>query len=176
MSHESATGYARDLLAIDAYWLLASDATSILIDVRTRAEWAYVGAPDIRTIGKIPYFLEWQSYPSMQVDQLFASRLGATLESAGVEPGAALVFLCRSGARSRHAAIAMTRAGWTPSYNVSDGLGATGWLEAEGRRLWVEGGRTALDAVLVRRTRPLPDFRGVLLSSLSDLTYDCRHV
>ena len=111
MSHESATGYAGDLLAIDAYWLLASDATSI-----------YVGAPDIRTIGKIPYFLEWQSYPSMQVDQLFASRLGATLESAGVEPGAALVFLCRSGARSRHAAIAMTRAGWTPSYNVSDGF------------------------------------------------------
>ena len=54
--------------------------------------------------------------------------------------------------------------------------GATGWLEAEGRRLRVEGGRTALDAVLVRRTRPLPDFRGVLLSSLSDLTYDCRHV
>ena len=122
MSHESATGYAGDLLAIDAYWLLASDATSILIDVRTRAEWAYVGAPDIRTIGKIPYFLEWQSYPSMQVDQLFASRLGATLESAGVERGAALVFLCRSGARSRHAAIAMTRAGWTPSYNVSDGF------------------------------------------------------
>ena len=132
MSHESATGYAGDLLAIDAYWLLASDATSILIDVRTRAEWAYVGAPDIRTIGKIPYFLEWQSYPSMQVDQLFASRLGATLESAGVERGAALVFLCRSGARSRHAAIAMTGAGWARCYNVSDGF--EGSLDDSGRR------------------------------------------
>jgi rhodanese-related sulfurtransferase len=32
------------------------------------------------------------------------------------------VFLCRSGARSRHAAIAMTSAGWGPCFNVSDGF------------------------------------------------------
>jgi rhodanese-related sulfurtransferase len=122
MSYQSTTGYAGDLLSVDAYSLLASDAASILIDVRTRAEWTYVGTPDIQAIGKAPYFLEWQNYPSMQVDQQFASRLGAILKSAGVELGSPLVFLCRSGARSRHAAIAMSGAGWTPCYNVSDGF------------------------------------------------------
>ncbi len=122
MSYQSVAGYAGDVLAIDAYQLLASDASSKLIDVRTQAEWAYVGAPDIKTLGKTPFFLEWQSYPSMLVDEQFAARLGTMLESAGVERGAALVFLCRSGARSRRAAIAMTDAGWAPCFNVSDGF------------------------------------------------------
>jgi len=130
--------FAGDLLAIDAYALLERDASAVLIDVRTKAEWAYVGAPDIQALGKRPVFLEWQSYPSMAVDADFAAHLEALLLSGGVERGASLVFLCRSGARSRHAAIAMTRAGWGPCFNVSDGFegplddlrrrgGAGGW-------------------------------------------------
>jgi rhodanese-related sulfurtransferase len=109
-----------------------------LIDVRTKAEWAYVGTPDIHALGKTPLFLEWQTYPSMAVDADFAARLEALFQSGGVERGASLVFLCRSGARSRHAAIAMTSAGWGPCFNVSDGFegplddsrrrgGAGGW-------------------------------------------------
>ena len=58
----------------------------------------------------------------MQADPDFAARLSAKLEGAGVKPGAPLVFLCRSGARSRNAAIAMTQAGWIPCFNVSDGF------------------------------------------------------
>ena len=141
MSYQSVAGYAGDLLAIDAYGLLASDAASMLIDVRTQAEWAYVGAPDIKTLGKTPFFLEWQSFPSMQVDEQFAARLAAVLESAGVEPGAPLVFLCRSGARSRHAAIAMTEAGWAPCFNVSDGF--EGPLDGSRRRGGVGGWKAA---------------------------------
>ena len=114
MSYQNFAGYDGDLLATDAYALLAGDASSVLIDVRTKAEWAYVGAPDIRTLGKTPFFLEWQTYPSMEVDTNFAARLEALLKSAGVERGASLVFLCRSGARSRHAAVAMTCAGGRP--------------------------------------------------------------
>jgi rhodanese-related sulfurtransferase len=83
-------------------------------------------------------FLEWQTYPSMAVDADFAARLEALFKSGGVERGASLVFLCRSGARSRHTAIAMTSAGWGPCFNVSDGFegplddsrrrgGAGGW-------------------------------------------------
>src|SRR5580658_4217063 len=60
MSFQRAVGYAGDLLATDAYGLLASDAASALIDVRTQAEWAYVGAPDLQALGKMPLFLEWQ--------------------------------------------------------------------------------------------------------------------
>ena len=111
MSFQRAVGYAGDLLATDAYGLIANDAASALIDVRTQAEWAYVGAPDLEALGKAPLFVEWQSFPSMNVDAHFTTRLSAMLEAADVKPGASLLFLCRSGARSRHAAIAMTNAG-----------------------------------------------------------------
>ena len=118
MSYQNFLGYAGDILAVDAYALLKGDSTSVLIDVRTQAEWTYVGKPDIQALGKTPLFLEWQSYPSMAVDANFTARLEAQLELAGVERGVSLVLLCRSGARSRHAAIAMTSAGWGPCFNV----------------------------------------------------------
>ena len=138
MSYQNFGGYAGDLLAVDAYALLEGDASAVLIDVRSKAEWAYVGTPDVQALGKTPLFLEWQSYPSMAVDANFTDRLEALLQSAAVERGASLVFLCRSGARSRHAAIAMTSAGWGPCFNISDGFegplddlrrrgGAGGW-------------------------------------------------
>jgi rhodanese-related sulfurtransferase len=141
MSYQNFAGYAGDLLAIDAYALLGGDSGSILVDVRTQAEWTYVGTPDLQTLGKTPLFLEWQSYPSMVVDGDFAARLEALLQSAAVERGAPLVFLCRSGARSRNAAIAMTSAGWGPCFNVSDGF--EGPLDASRRRGGVSGWKAA---------------------------------
>jgi rhodanese-related sulfurtransferase len=137
MSYQNFAGYAGDLLAIDAYALLEGDSSSALIDVRTQAEWTYVGTPDLQPLGKTPLFLEWQSYPSMAVDDNFPVRLEALLKSAGVERGAPLVFLCRSGARSRHAAVAMTSAGWGPCFNVSDGF--EGPLDVSRRRGGVGG-------------------------------------
>jgi rhodanese-related sulfurtransferase len=137
MSYQNFPGYAGDILAVDAYALLGGELTSVLIDVRTRAEWAYVGTPDIQALGKTPLFLEWQSYPSMAVDASFAASLEALLLSGGVERGASLVFLCRSGARSRHAATAMTSAGWGPCFNVSDGF--EGQLDNSRRRGAVSG-------------------------------------
>src|SRR3974390_1945626 len=111
MSFQSALGYAGDVLATDAYQLLAGNAASTLIDVRTHAECAYVGAPNLEALGKSPLFLEWQSYPSMQVHGCFVELLSGMLEHSGVERGAALLFLCRSAAPSRKAAIAMPSAG-----------------------------------------------------------------
>jgi rhodanese-related sulfurtransferase len=142
MSYQNFAGYAGDLLAIDAYTLLEGESKSVLIDVRTQAEWAYVGTPDLQALGKTPLFVEWQRYPSMAVDADFTTRLEALLVSASVERGASLVFLCRSGARSRNAAIAMTSAGWGPCFNVSDGFegpldtsrqrgGLSGWKAGE---------------------------------------------
>ena len=132
MSYQNFAGYAGDLLAVDAYALLEGDASAVLIDVRTNAEWAYVGTPDIQALGKTPLYLEWQSYPSMAVDADFSVRLVALLKSCGVERGAPLVFLCRSGARSRNAAVAMTNAGWGPCFNISDGF--EGPLDGSRRR------------------------------------------
>ena len=137
MSYQNFLGYAGDILSVDAYELLKGDSASVLIDVRTQAEWTYVGGPDIQALGKTPLFLEWQSYPSMAVDADFAARLEALLHLKGVERGASLVFLCRSGARSRHAATAMTGAGWSPCFNVSDGF--EGALDDSRRRGVVSG-------------------------------------
>jgi rhodanese-related sulfurtransferase len=122
MPYQSGARYAGDMLSADAYRILADDATSTLIDVRTQAEWAYVGVPDLSSLGKTALFLEWQTFPSMQVDERFVARLSTMLETIGRKRGAPLVFICRSGARSRQAAIAMTGASWAPCFNVSDGF------------------------------------------------------
>jgi rhodanese-related sulfurtransferase len=140
MSVQSAVGYAGDLPAIDAYGLLSTDKLSMLIDVRTQAEWTYVGTPDLTALNKTPLFLEWQRYPSMQVDGQFAVRLRTMLESASVDRGTALLFLCRSGSRSRAAAIAMTAEGWAPCFNVSDGF--EGQLDRSSRKRCVNGWKT----------------------------------
>jgi rhodanese-related sulfurtransferase len=132
MSYQHGGGHAADLLAVDAYALLANETSSVLIDVRTQAEWTYVGTPNLEPLEKAPLFLEWQSFPSMQVNEDFASRLEGMLQSVGVERGATLVFLCRSGARSSHAADAMTSAGWAPCINISDGF--EGSLDASRQR------------------------------------------
>lgn len=122
MTYQNSPSYAGDMLSSDAYALLAGETPSTLVDVRTQAEWIYVGVPDLTKLGKAALFLEWQRFPSMQVDERFAVRLASMLETADVKPGASLLFLCRSGARSRNAAIAMTSAGWAPCFNISDGF------------------------------------------------------
>ena len=139
MSIENAAGYAGDLYATDAYELLAGNESAALVDVRTEAEWAFVGAPDLSALGKTPFFVAWQSFPAMQVDPQFAVRLSTALKAAGVESAAPLLFLCRSGARSRNAAIAMTAAGWAPCYNIRDGF--EGPLDPQRRRNAVAGWR-----------------------------------
>jgi rhodanese-related sulfurtransferase len=141
MSYESRSSYAGDLLSPDAYRLLADDAHAMLIDVRTQAEWAYVGKPDLSGLGRSAFFLEWQSFPSMQVDEGFSGRLSAMLADHEVKRAAPLLFICRSGVRSRAAAVAMTSAGWGPCFNVSDGF--EGPLDA-GRHRGVVGGWKAV--------------------------------
>lgn len=115
MSHK---GYAGDLTAQDAWRLLADDEQAVLVDCRTRPEWLFVGIPHLASLGKRPVLTEWQTFPSMQVNGEFA----AQLKAAGVREDQPILFLCRSGARSRAAAMAMTAAGFRACYNVSGGF------------------------------------------------------
>lgn len=110
--------YAGDVSATEAYERLAGDPKALLIDVRTKPEWTFVGLPDLKAAGKEPLLISWQVYPDMTVNSRFAD----DLRSQGAAPGMALYFLCRSGARSRAAAIAMTAAGFGPCYNVAGGF------------------------------------------------------
>jgi rhodanese-related sulfurtransferase len=115
-------GYAGDISAFEAYSLLEKDETAVLVDVRTKAEWSYVGVPNLSELGKQTLLIEWQEFPSMAINPNFAATLEATLKEKGVAPNAPVLFLCRSGARSRAAAIAMTQAGHTRCFNIATGF------------------------------------------------------
>ena len=122
MSDQSFEGYAGDVSAQAAYAMLESEPASVLVDVRTKAEWSYVGAPDLNALDKTTIFIEWQEYPSMQIAADFAPRLLGLLRERGVPRDAPVLFLCRSGTRSRAAAIAMTSAGLSRCYNIAQGF------------------------------------------------------
>src|SRR5262245_23921622 len=85
---------------------LKAGPAAVLVDVRTKPEWGYVGTPDISSLGKQTLLQEWQSYPSGQVDPQFAEKLAAQLSAAGAAADHEIFFICRSGARSKAAASA----------------------------------------------------------------------
>jgi len=58
----------------------------------------------------------------MTVNPDFAGVVAEKVRRAGADEGVPLLFLCRSGARSRAAAIAMTAAGFGHAYNVAGGF------------------------------------------------------
>ncbi|HEY0302725.1 MAG TPA: rhodanese-like domain-containing protein [Rhizomicrobium sp.] len=118
--------YAGDLSAQEAWDLLASDPKARLVDVRTQAEWNFVGLPDLSELGRDVALIEWQMFPTMQVNP------GFTAAAAGPDKDAPVLFLCRSGARSRSAAIALTQAGYSRAYNVAGGF--EGDLDGERHR------------------------------------------
>lgn len=127
----SETGYAGDLSPGESWNRMSSDGAAQLIDVRTVAEWSFVGVPDLSELGREALFCEWQLFPSAPNPE-FVQHVMEALKQTSYRPGAALFFLCRSGARSRAAAIAMSKAGYAPCFNVSDGF--EGGLDHERHR------------------------------------------
>ncbi len=110
--------YAGDVTPTDTYAALRADPDAVLVDVRTAAEWTYVGLPDLTGIGKRVVTVEWQRFPDGAPNAAFLQQL----QEAGITAGQAVYFLCRSGVRSRAAAQALTAAGLGPAYNISDGF------------------------------------------------------
>lgn len=129
-------------VSVEACWdRLQADPDAFLIDVRTRAEWAFVGAPDLSLAHRDPLFAEWQTYPAMTVDADFAVRVAQGVEAAGGSTQSTLFFLCRSGARSMGSAAALTQAGFAHCFNVADGF--EGPTDENGHRGTVAGWKAA---------------------------------
>ncbi|SNY90362.1 thiosulfate sulfurtransferase [Cohaesibacter sp. ES.047] len=118
----NAESYAGDLEVSKAWDLLCQDPNAVLIDVRTHAEWSYVGVPVLEDAARDVLLIEWISYPQMQVNANFADQLMAELHKRSVEQNSALLFLCRSGVRSKNAAIEMTERWQGPCYNIASGF------------------------------------------------------
>lgn len=116
--------YAGDISVEEAWRTLTQNPNAVLIDVRTRAEWSFVGVADLTSLGKEPMLMEWQSFPAMNVNPGFAgdvaAALGASLGDAAMD--APIMFLCRSGARSRAAAVALTAQGFRAAFNIVGGF------------------------------------------------------
>jgi len=117
---------------------LQANENAQLVDVRTDAEWNFVGVPELRAAGKKTILIPWQVYPTMQRNGGFSD----DLKRAGLTPDHTLYFICRSGARSMAAAAAAQAAGFPRVFNVADGFegppdvqghrGATAGWKADG--------------------------------------------
>lgn len=124
-----------------AWERLETDAGSALVDVRTRAEWTFVGLPDLESVGKQVLAVEWQTFPDGRIDPDFVGKLAALLGQVGLAKDAEIFFLCRSGARSKAAAAAMAEAGYMRCRNVVDGF--EGPLGPDRKRGTVAGWKAA---------------------------------
>jgi rhodanese-related sulfurtransferase len=119
--------YAGDITPLEAWKLLSDNPQAVLVDVRTDAEWRFVGVPDLSSLGRQVVYIEWNT-GNGQRNQNFLAELKDQIPA---ESGP-VVFLCRSGNRSIGAAQVATEAGIAPSFNVLDGF--EGQLDAEGHR------------------------------------------
>jgi len=133
---------AVDAVDVETTWSgLTSSPRSQLVDVRTRAEWTYVGIPDLGPIGKRAVLVEWQTFPDQAVDPRFAERLAGELKALGVQLDDDLFFICRSGSRSLAAAKAMVAEGYRACHNVAGGF--EGPLDDKRHRGYVGGWKAA---------------------------------
>ncbi len=110
--------YAGDVSPTETWTALKDDPTAVLIDVRTPAEWAYVGLPDVAALGKLVLTVAWQTWPEGQQNPAFI----AEAQEQGLKLGQPVYLLCRSGVRSLAAAKALTEAGYGPCYNIAGGF------------------------------------------------------
>ena len=135
------TGIVGDVTVGEAFDKLRTEPKAQIVDVRTKAEWSFVGVPDLTGIGKEVILAEWQHYPEMEVVPDFVANLERELEGRGVGRDDAVLYLCRSGVRSLAAAQAMVQAGWSNAYNISGGF--EGPPDKERHRGRVDGWKAA---------------------------------
>ncbi|TXT29761.1 MAG: rhodanese-like protein [Rhodocyclaceae bacterium] len=122
--------YQGELTPQEASDLLRLAPGAKIVDVRTRAEWDWVG----RVAGAVE--IEWNQYPGGVRNPNFVAEL-----KRQVDPEALVMFLCRSGVRSIAAATAATEAGYNTCYNILEGF--EGDKDANGHRNTIGGWRKA---------------------------------
>lgn len=123
--------YAGALTPAEAHALLQLTPNARLIDVRSKAE--------LELVGRIPQALhiEWAFYPGWVANTDFAAHL-----EMQVDHEALVMFICRTGGRSHHAAATAQQHGFSEAYNVLEGFegesdpqskqrgGISGWKNA----------------------------------------------
>ncbi|MFZ6648201.1 rhodanese-like domain-containing protein [Undibacterium sp. TJN25] len=127
---DNALPYAGAVTPQEAFDLLQADSNVLLVDVRTGAERDWVGRVAISDLQHKS--VQWSLYPGGTPNPDFLAQLSAV---AG--KNTPILFLCRSGVRSRHAAKLATENGYTQCYDILEGF--EGDKDAEGHRKSVGG-------------------------------------
>ena len=99
-----------------AYQKLIQDDFCYLIDVRSKAEWNFVGYPNSKNMKNDIIFCEWAFYPLMQENPYFNDEI---LSKLNLKSCKKLFFICRSGSRSLHAAYSV-QATLTQQQNIKN--------------------------------------------------------
>jgi rhodanese-related sulfurtransferase len=127
---ENQLPYAGVVTPQEAYALIELDASVKLVDVRTNAERDWVGRvaiPDGQHVSA-----QWSLYPGGTPNPDFIKQLNAAAGKDDV-----LLFLCRSGVRSRHAAKLATENGYANCFDILEGF--EGDKDAQGHRKTLGG-------------------------------------
>ena len=121
-----------DILSPKEAWdCLAKNTAAVLVDVRCRAEWMFVGVPDLSSLGKQVLFIEWQDIAGMANPNFIPE-----LQSQSQHGESLFLMLCRSGKRSHSASLAALAAGFKAA-NI--GTGFEGDLDDKQRRKTING-------------------------------------
>jgi rhodanese-related sulfurtransferase len=122
--------YAGAVTPEEAFALLQADSRVKLVDVRTNAERDWIGRPALpeTQFGVV----QWTLYPGGAPNPDFAVQLQQAADKDDV-----VLFLCRSGVRSRHAARVATELGYGNAFDILEGF--EGDRDGEGHRKTVGG-------------------------------------
>jgi len=123
--------YAGAVTPSEAYALLRQQPAARLVDVRTNAERDWVGRVGVPASQQAAT-VEWNVYPGGTPNPEFLSQLAQVADKDTI-----LLFLCRSGVRSRHAAKLATEQGYANCFDILEGF--EGDKDAEGHRKTVGG-------------------------------------
>ena len=114
-----------------AFERLQAKPNALLIDCRTKAEWAYVGVPVLPDNPQKTNFIEW-------VDTAGQPNPGFLAEVRNIaSTDTPLYLICRSGVRSAAACQLLAESGFTALVNVEDGF--EGEIGSTGQRASVNG-------------------------------------
>ncbi len=94
---------------------LAKEPSSYLIDVRSIAEYVFVGHPEMAY--NIPSSFWNEEEQGFLTNDTFIENLTALFKKSDI-----LIFLCRSGGRSLRAANRVAQAGYRKVYNLTQGF------------------------------------------------------
>ena len=122
--------YAGAVTPQEAFALVQADPKVRIVDVRTDAERDWVGRIAVPPAQHVA--VQWATYPGGQPNPRFGEELAQLASADDI-----LLFLCRSGVRSRHSARVATELGYLNCFDILEGF--EGDKDAEGHRKTLGG-------------------------------------